>query len=277
VFKNVWAAHIKTWSKSWTLGTRMPKLTRAALRRLIKKTGRHSDGGGLYFRMIGEGKAYFVYRYRVDGRERETSLGPFPELTLAEAREKHAALRKRVVVDHADPLAEKRGAKTVKAVTAVPTFGDMADAYVQTHEATWRNAKRRYQWRQTLTAYCGPIRDTPVNEIGHSRRADGPEAAVEPRAGDGVKAQGAHPDGHRGRAGPRRGQGQPSPLERPFGPLAGAAEEARRAWTSQSDALRSVARVRESLARLRQHGGVSLVLVAVTMRNSKASAWDAMG
>jgi hypothetical protein len=67
----------------------MPKLTQAALRRLIKKTGRHSDGGGLYFRVIGEGKAYFVYRYRIGGREREASLGPFPELTLAEAREKH--------------------------------------------------------------------------------------------------------------------------------------------------------------------------------------------
>ena len=131
----------------------------------IKKTGRHGDGGGLYFRVIGGVKAYFVYRYRVDGRERETSLGPFPELTLAEAREKHAALRKRVVVDRADPLAEKRGAKIMQAVKAVPTFGDMADAYVQTHEATWRNAKHRYQWRQTLTQYCGGIRDMPVNEI----------------------------------------------------------------------------------------------------------------
>jgi hypothetical protein len=62
VSKNVWAAHIKAWTKTWTLGTRMPKLTQAALRRLIKKTGRHSDGGGLYFRVIGGGKAYFVYR-----------------------------------------------------------------------------------------------------------------------------------------------------------------------------------------------------------------------
>ena len=179
----------------------MPKLTQAALRRLIKKTGRHSDGGGLYFRVIGGVKAYFVYRYRVGGRERETSLGPFPELTLAEAREKHAALRKRVVVDRADPLAEKRGAKIMQAVNAVPTFGGMADAYVQTHEATWRNAKHRYQWRQTLT-----VRPDPRSVGGpdrHSRRADGAEAAVEPRARDCVKAQGTHPDGAGGGAGAR--------------------------------------------------------------------------
>jgi O-methyltransferase domain len=32
----------------------------------------------------------FVYRYRVGGKERETSLGAFPELGLVEARERHA-------------------------------------------------------------------------------------------------------------------------------------------------------------------------------------------
>jgi Arm DNA-binding domain len=106
----------------------MPKLTQATLRRLIKKTGRHADGGGLYFRVIGKGRCYWTYRYRVGGKEREASLGPFPELTLAEAREKHAALRKSVVVHRADPLAEKRGAKTMQAVNVVPTFGDMAQS-----------------------------------------------------------------------------------------------------------------------------------------------------
>jgi integrase len=142
----------------------MPKLTQAALRGLIKKTGRHGDGGGLYFRVIGGGRAYFVYRYRIGGKERETSLGPFPDLTLAEAREKHAALRKSVVVDKADPLAER--AKAVQAVPIIPSFGECADQYVETHEATWRNAKHRWQWRQTLTDYCGPIRMKPINEIG---------------------------------------------------------------------------------------------------------------
>jgi hypothetical protein len=143
----------------------MLKITQAALRRLIKKTSRHSDGGGLYFRVIGEGKAYFVYRYRIGGREREASLGPFPELTPAEAREKHIDLRK-VVKDKIDPLADKHGAKTMQAVAAVPTFGDMADAYIETHESSWKNAKHRYQWRQTLTDYCEPIRLKPVDEIG---------------------------------------------------------------------------------------------------------------
>ena len=92
--------------------------------------------------MIRDGQAYFVYRYRIGGREREASLGLFPELTLAEAREKHIDLRK-AVKDKIDPIAETRAA--TRAVAAVPTFGDMADAHVQTHESSWKNAKHRYQ------------------------------------------------------------------------------------------------------------------------------------
>ncbi len=59
-----------------------------------------------------------------------------------------------------------RAAKTVQVATGVPTFGALAAEFVATHEGSWRNAKPRRQWRQTLTAYCGSIWNTPVNEIG---------------------------------------------------------------------------------------------------------------
>ena len=142
----------------------MGKLTQAALRSLIKKAGRHSDGGGLYFRVLNDAKAYFVYRYTVSGKERETSLGPFPELGLAEAREKHAELRKMVKVDRADPIAEKRAAKTAPP-SAAPTFGAMADEFIAAHEPSWRSGKHAWQWKQTLGQYAAPLRDTPVNEV----------------------------------------------------------------------------------------------------------------
>jgi hypothetical protein len=81
----------------------MAKLNHKGLQALIEKPGRHSDGDGLYFRTLGLGRAYWVFRYRANGKEREMSLGPFPELSLSEARAKHAAARKAVVVDKADP------------------------------------------------------------------------------------------------------------------------------------------------------------------------------
>lgn len=64
------------------------------------------DGDGLFFRSFGAGKAYWVYRYR-HGRDREMSLGPYPEVSLSDARAKHAAARKQVVSDKADPLAAR--------------------------------------------------------------------------------------------------------------------------------------------------------------------------
>jgi hypothetical protein len=108
----------------------MPKLTNAALKRLIKKTGRHADGGGLYFRVLGDGKSYWAFRYRVDGKAREMSLGPYPEVNLAEARDRHGAERTKVRTHKRDPIAEKRAAKQVRAGTP-----EMAEAHLRAHQA----------------------------------------------------------------------------------------------------------------------------------------------
>ena len=152
-------------------GDNMGKLTQAKLREKLKKPGRHGDGHGLFFRVVDETKAYWVYRYRVavDGRsrEREMSLGAYPELLLAGARAKHAAERAKVL-EKADPLAEKRAAKASAAApapTGTPTFGEIANDYMATHKASWRSAKHLEQWVQTLAKYSGPIRDKPVDEI----------------------------------------------------------------------------------------------------------------
>jgi integrase len=161
------------WTKTWTqAGLTEPsgfemKLTNAGLKKLLEKPGRYGDGDGLYFRTIGGNRAYWAYRYRADGKEREVSIGPFPEVSLADARAKHMELRKRVVVDKADPLAERHAAKQAAPVApkTKPTFGEFADAHIRTMSGQWRNPKHRAQWTMTLTKYCAPIRPTPVDQI----------------------------------------------------------------------------------------------------------------
>jgi integrase len=142
----------------------MPKLTPPSLRTLIKKTGRHSDGQGLFFRVLGDAKAYWVYRFRIHGREREMSLGPYPELVLAEARRKHAQARAQVL-NKVDPLAHKHSAKPTARGGGIPSFGVVADDYVETHESAWRSDRHKAQWRTTLTEYCQPIWSKPVDQI----------------------------------------------------------------------------------------------------------------
>ena len=125
-----------------------------------RKPGRYADGDGLYFKTMGLGRAYWTYRYTVGGKGRETSLGPFPEVLLDEARIKHAELRA-AVLKKIDPRTKGSTARP----SAKPTFGQCADAYIRAHQTGWRNAKHGRQWSQTLNAHAASIRSTPVDQV----------------------------------------------------------------------------------------------------------------
>jgi hypothetical protein len=150
------------------------RLTHTGLKGLLERPGRHADGKGLFFRTLGGGLGYWVFRYRFGGREREYSIGPYPEVKLIEARAKHAELHKRVLVDKVDVLAEKLAAKAAKEAQAAlpsakPTFGKFADQYLDRQERRGlmgKNPKHRQQWRNTLASLPASFRDLPVDQIG---------------------------------------------------------------------------------------------------------------
>jgi integrase len=149
----------------------MTKLTLRALQRLANEPGRHPDGVGLFLRVKDADHRFWTYRYRLGGKETELSLGPYPKVGLDEARRLHAKARAEVV-NGIDPRAGKKLARDAKAAqdahtpaSAKPTFGAMADLYIDTHEASWRNPKHRQQWSSTLRDYCAPIRSVPVDQI----------------------------------------------------------------------------------------------------------------
>jgi len=57
-----------------------------------EKSYRLHDERGLYLRIDPNGSKYWIVRYWVDGREHQKSLGPYPVLSLREAREKRDAI-----------------------------------------------------------------------------------------------------------------------------------------------------------------------------------------
>jgi integrase len=87
-------------------------------------------------------------------------------ISLAEARLKARNLRQQLL-DDIDPLTAKRQRRSEQRLEAAKamSFGACVDAYLATHEISWRNAKHRAQWRMTLTEYCKPISDLPVKDI----------------------------------------------------------------------------------------------------------------
>jgi hypothetical protein len=55
-----------------------------------------ADGKGLGLEVRPNGKKYWIIRYWVNKKERRTSVGAYPGVTLKEAREKNLALRKSI-------------------------------------------------------------------------------------------------------------------------------------------------------------------------------------
>jgi integrase len=130
----------------------------------VKAPGRYSDGGNLYLSISANGGRRWVFMYRFAGKQREMGLGSASRTgtSLARARELAAEARTALATG-LDPLEAR---KTVRlARRTVPTFGECADAYVETHKNSWRHEKHLAQWRMTLTTHCAPIRAMPVDKI----------------------------------------------------------------------------------------------------------------
>jgi integrase len=99
-----------------------------------------------------------VLRYQLAGRRRDMGLGPYPEVTLARAREKALDAR-RLVKEGIDPLAERRRQQAL-------TFRAAAEALIESKRPGWKNAKHAAQWSSTLAAYAYPkIGDLDVKTI----------------------------------------------------------------------------------------------------------------
>lgn len=136
------------------------KLTDAKVKSDSWKTGRHSDGAGLYLNVSKTGSKSWVFMWndKTIGKRREMGLGSYPDISLAMARKQADKLRVRIA-DGIDPLAER-------ARLAEPTFEVCASMFLETMEPSWRNAKHRAQWHMTLgDAYCKSIRNKRVSQI----------------------------------------------------------------------------------------------------------------
>jgi integrase len=132
------------------------RLTALGVQRL-KKPGKYNDGRGLYLRVADEHRRTWVFRYSFGGKERFMGLGRFGDVSLAEARDLAQAAR-RLLARGKDPIQARQAERAALAAhsAAQVAFADAAEQYIAAHEAGWRNAKHRDQWRATLATYVLP-------------------------------------------------------------------------------------------------------------------------
>ena len=131
----------------------------------LAEPGRFSDGGGLYMLIDGAGNGQrrrWIFIFTLTGKRREMGLGPYPAVSLAEARKARDAAE-RLVREGKDPISERQEAR--RAAAAKPTFGEIADDLFEAKKSEWRNVKHMDQWRQALTTLAEPLRELPVDQI----------------------------------------------------------------------------------------------------------------
>ncbi|EAA6039954.1 site-specific integrase [Salmonella enterica subsp. diarizonae] len=150
----------------------MPKkareLSALAVSRL-KAEGRYAVGGvdGLYLRIAGRSRAWVLCvamgtRINRAGktvpRRLNMGLGPYKEVSLAEARDKARELR-RQIRNGIDPLKEKHAQKTHQEKTArkQKTFYECAEAVLEIKGRELKSKKHVAQWRSSLETYAYPV------------------------------------------------------------------------------------------------------------------------
>jgi integrase len=132
-----------------------------------RKPGYCPDGANLYLQVSSSGSKSWIFRYTINGREREMGLGSLLKCSLTQARDK--AGEKRSLLDKGiDPLEEEREREAQRRLAEAKslTFAECATEYIKSHRADWKNTKHAEQWTTTLKTYAEPlIGKLPVADV----------------------------------------------------------------------------------------------------------------
>lgn len=136
---------------------RAKELSAIEVRRL--GCGVHNVGGvaGLLMQVSDNGAQSWLLRVRVGDKRREIGLGPFPEVSLAKAREK-AGEAKEAIRNGVDPVEARKAARSALLASQRQglTFIEAFEKYAAKKLPELRTDRYRAQWRATVEKYAFP-------------------------------------------------------------------------------------------------------------------------
>lgn len=94
------------------------------------------DGGGLYLEILPTGKKLWRLKYYYLGKEKRISLGAYPIVSLAEARDEREAAKKKLLKD-IDPSAARKDNKAELSRRAQNTFKAIAIEWLENGKDSW--------------------------------------------------------------------------------------------------------------------------------------------
>lgn len=142
----------------------MPKkveeLVALSVKKLSTEAGFHAVGGvtGLHLQVAKSGACSWILRIMIGGKRRDMGLGGYPDVTLAQAREKAREARAKIE-QGIDPISERAAARSalIAARGSEMTFDEAADKFIEAKSPEWKNGKHAAQWVSTLNTYASPV------------------------------------------------------------------------------------------------------------------------
>lgn len=100
------------------------------------KIYRLSDSGGLYLQVAPSGGKLWRWKYRFDGKEKLMALGKYPDVSLAQARERHSKARQ-LLASGIDPMEQRKADKTAELAAVENSFKSISEHWL----AHWQDDK----------------------------------------------------------------------------------------------------------------------------------------
>lgn len=123
-----------------------------------------SDGGGLYLLVSPTGAKLWRIKFSIHGIEKKLSLGRYPEISLADARDARHEARK-MVAKGGDPAAEKRRQKVAARLSYGTTFYEVGSEYIEKVEREGKAPPTISKLRWVLDWLKPNIGSRPIDQI----------------------------------------------------------------------------------------------------------------
>lgn len=123
-----------------------------------------TDGAGLYLYVQPGGSKLWRMKYRHGGREKLLSFGPYPLVSIAEARRKRDDA-KRLLLDGIDPGEQKKQDRASAEILSRRTFGLLADEYLEQQQAKGAAQSTLTKTRWLLKDLASSLSERPIHEI----------------------------------------------------------------------------------------------------------------
>ncbi len=123
-----------------------------------------SDEKGLFLLVYPNGSKYWRLKYRYNGKEKMLALGVYPDVSLADARERRDEARK-LLSNGIDPNAAKKQSKQTSKELSVNSFEAIAREWFKKHSPNWvasHSGKIIDRLKRDVFPWVG---DRPIQEI----------------------------------------------------------------------------------------------------------------